>query len=173
MRRERDEGVLGPAVGHPAPNARPAEAMGDGAASPAEVRPHPAATLPEQVGLGIEAAARGPQTVRLHLQPEGLGSVLLQVARGEQGLSVHLLAESVATRDLLQATAAQLAQTLDHRGLAVAQLSVGLAGQEAGPREGRPDRDAPPRRGRSPTPSAPVEAVAARTASLHRIDYRV
>jgi flagellar hook-length control protein FliK len=166
-----------PAVGHPTPTVRFADATGDSGASPVELRPHPTASLAEQVALGVEATTRGPQTVRLHLQPEGLGSVLLQVARGEQGLSVQLLAESAATRDLLQATAAQLAQTLDQRGLAVAQLSIGLAGHGAGPREGRSDRDAgpptPPRRERGPASPAPLEAVAPPTASPHRIDYRV
>ncbi|HLI26422.1 MAG TPA: flagellar hook-length control protein FliK [Chloroflexota bacterium] len=149
----------------------------DAAPREVEVRLSPASSLPEQVALGLEVAARDAQAVRLHLQPEGLGNVLLHVARGEQGLSVQLVADSAATRDLLQATVAQLTQTLDQRGLSVAQVLVSLAGGGAGASGDSPGRataaPVPRRSGPRATSAAPASAVAALARPLHRIDYRV
>ena len=151
------------------------EVPGSGARDVADLWSPAAHSLPEQVALGLDAAARGAQAVRLHLQPEGLGTVLLHVARGEQGISVRLGAESAATRELLQASMPQLAQALDQRGLPVAQLVIGLAGGGVGA-DGGPPREAlmprPSRRSVQPHAAAPG-AIEPLASSPHQIDYRV
>lgn len=130
-----------------------------------------------QVLRGLESALERPgHTVRLALQPEGLGSVDLQVTLGAGGVRVQIAAERADTQQLLQAGTPQLAQALEQRGVPVEQVLVQLSGGHIGGGDFRQPRQAPASTARV----GRVRGVAAETAAvergedvMHRVDLRI
>lgn len=151
-----------------------------GVADPPTATPEVTRPIAEQLAPALEQAISRPgRTVRLRLEPEGLGSVSLRVTLGEGGLSIHLALDNAAARDLVQASWPDLARGLAGRGLSVDQVRVELTGGQgsSGP-GGQQPREPPAWSGQPPGPRAARLAEASvrgddTRAGAHRIDYRV
>lgn len=130
-----------------------------------------------QVLRGLEAALERPgHTVRLALQPEGLGSVDLQVTLGAGGVRVQIATERADTQQLLQASTPQLAQALEQRGVPVEQVLVQLSGGHIGGGDFRQPRQVPAataRVGRVRGAAAETAAVERGEDVMHRVDLRI
>jgi flagellar hook-length control protein FliK len=136
--------------------------------------------LVDQLAATIENAHRGGErSVRLRLQPEGLGEVTIRIELTSQGVGVRLSADRPATQELIQSNWQELSQALDQRGLAVAHLLVDLSGSGL-PNGGQPARDSwqsgSARQGGAPTierlEDEPLAGLSSAGGS-RRLDYRV
>jgi flagellar hook-length control protein FliK len=141
--------------------------------------PRPGTPLLDQLADSLRLASdQAGRSVRLLLQPEGLGEVNVRVALGEGGVSVHLAVSNAAAHDLIQSTWPQLSQALQQQGLAVDQLALALGqgpvgggpGHQPGSQQpaAAPAHTAPHRR---PAERPTADEGAARSAS--QVDYRV
>lgn len=139
-----------------------------------QAAPQPVAA---QVVRGVEAALRRPgHTVRLALEPEGLGAVDLRITLGTGGVRVQIATELADTHQLLQSATPQLSQTLLQRGVPVEQVLVQLTGGQVGGGDLRQSRSPSPaasRHGRPRIFGAESTAVERVDNGLHRVDVRI
>jgi flagellar hook-length control protein FliK len=139
----------------------------------------PGTPLGAQLAQGVELASQRPgHSVRLVLQPEGLGEVSVQVGFGPGGVNIHIGVDSAAVRDLVRGSASDLSQALSQRGVAIEGFAVDLANGQAQGGSGGQSAYQPPtpsfryasRASQSTGESRRVEAP---ETSLNRVDYRV
>jgi hypothetical protein len=142
----------------------------------------PARPLAEQIERALSRAMEQPgQSLRLLLEPEGLGMMQLRVELSGAGVRVSFMVEHADTANLVEATWQQLSAAFEQRGLTVDQVLVDLLGDNRwadGPAFGQSTAD------RSRTPAAPRRsadraeargelAPTALQEVTTRIDYRV
>lgn len=113
----------------PMPGAAPAT----GTVEPSTSEAPAAVALADQLAGGVQFASQRPgRTVRVVLQPEGLGTVALRVDMGASRLGIHINVDSVAVRELIEASRGQLQQSLDRLGISAQAIQINVSGGNAG-----------------------------------------
>jgi hypothetical protein len=150
--------------------------------STAAAGPDPARPLAEQMERALSRAIEQPgQSLRLFLEPEGLGMMQLRVELTDAGVRVSFAVEYADTANLVEATWPQLSAAFEQRGLTVDQVLVDLLGDNRwadGPAFGQSTADhsrapAAPRRAADRAEGRGELAPAALQEVTTRIDYRV
>jgi hypothetical protein len=88
-------------------------------------------------------SVRGGQSeARIALKPDHLGHVRMQIVTESHAVSIKIIAESVATRDLIDANAHQLRSELQQQGLNVQSIQVSVSNGDQDPYRGARQREA-------------------------------
>lgn len=80
----------------------------------------------KQIGESVKLFQQGTTSVRMHLQPEELGQVLVQLKVVNGEISVQVLTESAKTQALIQDNLSQLKTAFNDQGLNTNYLEVAL-----------------------------------------------
>jgi flagellar hook-length control protein FliK len=142
----------------------------------------PARPFAEQIERALSRAVEQPgQSLRLLLEPEGLGMMQLRVELSDAGVRVSFAVEHADTAELVEATWPQLSAAFEQQGLTVDRVLVDLLGDPRGS-DGAAFGQSTADHGRRPAmPQRPTDRAEARgelaPAALQevttRIDYRV
>lgn len=95
--------------------------------APQQTAPMPELPVLKQISESAKIfRQQGATSVRMHLQPEELGQVLVQLKVVNGEVSVHVLAESTKAQSLIQDNLAQLKTAFNNQGLNTQHLEVAL-----------------------------------------------